>query len=80
MRKALLTMATAAVATIGLAAAPAHATASDVNMSFGMSYGASTTSGTIHFTDGYSATVSGAVHAAERRPPRLRLRRERLRL
>ncbi|MER7708066.1 hypothetical protein ABTX81_34905 [Kitasatospora sp. NPDC097605] len=63
MRKPLMAMAAAAFAVVGFAA-PAQATVNDVNMSFGMAYGNSTTSGTIHFTDGYTATVSGAVHAA----------------
>jgi hypothetical protein len=63
MRKTLMVMAAAVVAAIGLTAAPAQAATGDVNMPFGMAYGASTTSGTIHFTTGYSATVTGAVHA-----------------
>jgi hypothetical protein len=60
MRKALMVMVVAVMAAIGFAA-PAQAS---VDMPFGMAYGNSTTSGTIHFTDGYSASVSGAVHAA----------------
>ena len=60
MRKALMVMVVAVMAAIGFAA-PAQAT---VDMPFSMAYGNSTTSGTIHFTDGYSASVSGAVHAA----------------
>lgn len=63
MRRLLMAMAVAVMAAIGFAA-PAQATVSSVNMPFGMAYGNSTTSGTIHFTDGYSASVSGAVHAA----------------
>ncbi|MFE6871236.1 hypothetical protein ACFVFS_32345 [Kitasatospora sp. NPDC057692] len=63
MRKPLMAMAAAALAAVGFAA-PAQATVTDVNMPFGMAYGNSTTSGTIHFTDGYTATVSGTVHAA----------------
>jgi hypothetical protein len=65
MRKTLMRMAAAAavvVATIGLAAAPANA-AGPVDMPFGMAYGASTVTGEIHFTVGYSATVTGTVHA-----------------
>ncbi|CAM5648955.1 Secreted protein OS=Streptomyces fumanus OX=67302 GN=GCM10018772_35010 PE=4 SV=1 [Streptomyces fumanus] len=72
MRAFTMAVLTAACTAIGSAAGPAYATADDVNMSFGMAYGASTTSGTIHFTDGYTATVSGAVHAGERRPQDLR--------
>ncbi|MEU1054527.1 hypothetical protein [Streptomyces sp. NPDC005876] len=63
MRRVLMTVAVTALATISFGTAPAHATASDVNMDFGMSYGATTTSGTIHFTDGYTASVAAAVHA-----------------
>ncbi|GAA1386870.1 hypothetical protein GCM10009639_11200 [Kitasatospora putterlickiae] len=63
MRKPLMVMAAAAFAAIGFTA-PAQATVTDVDMPFGMAYGNSTTSGTIHFTDGYTASVSGAVHAA----------------
>ncbi|MFD8595010.1 hypothetical protein ACFV1L_08420 [Kitasatospora sp. NPDC059646] len=65
MRRVFTALATGAItAALGLATVPAHAATTDVNMAFGMSYGNSTTSGTIHFTDGYTATVSGAVHAA----------------
>jgi hypothetical protein len=63
MRKILMRMAAVAatvVVAIGLAAAPASAA---VDMPYGMAYGASTSTGTIHFTDGYSATVDGALHA-----------------
>jgi hypothetical protein len=42
------------------AAAPAQAA---VNRPYSMAYGASTAAGTIHFTDGRSATVNGVVHA-----------------
>ncbi|MER5355678.1 hypothetical protein ABT093_35795 [Kitasatospora sp. NPDC002551] len=63
MRKPLMVLAAAATAAIGFAA-PAQATVNDVDMPFGMAYGNSTTSGTIHFTDGYTASVTGAVHAA----------------
>ncbi|MFE1206206.1 hypothetical protein ACFW5V_31470 [Streptomyces sp. NPDC058762] len=63
MRRTLMPVAATAVAMVALGAAPAHATASAVYMDFGMSYGATTTSGTIHFTDGYTASVSAAVHA-----------------
>jgi hypothetical protein len=65
MRKTLMRMAAAGaavVAAIGFAAAPANA-AGPVDMPFGMAYGASTTTGSIHFTIGYSATVNGTVHA-----------------
>jgi hypothetical protein len=63
MRKPLMVMVAAVMAIIGFAA-PAQATVTAVDMPFGMAYGNSTTSGTVHFTDGYSATVSGVVHAA----------------
>lgn len=63
MRKPLMVMAVAVMTAIGFAA-PAQATVNDVDMPFGMAYGNSTTTGTIHFTDGYSASVSGTVHAA----------------
>ncbi|MEU0340395.1 hypothetical protein ABZ092_15855 [Streptomyces bobili] len=63
MRKPLMAIAVAVMAAIGFAA-PAQATANTVDMPFGMAYGNSTTTGTIHFTDGYSASVSGTVHAA----------------
>ncbi|MEU3723227.1 hypothetical protein [Streptomyces sp. NPDC031705] len=63
MRKALMVMSVAVMTAIGFAA-PAQAAVNDVDMPFGMAYGNSTTAGTIHFTDGYTATVSGAVHAA----------------
>jgi hypothetical protein len=63
MRKPLMVMAVAVMAAIGFAA-PAQATANTVDRPFSMAYGNSTTSGTIHFTDGYTASVSGAVHAA----------------
>ncbi len=63
MRKTLMVTAVAVMAAIG-STAPAQATVTSVDMPFGMNYGNSTTSGTIHFTDGYSASVSGAVHAA----------------
>jgi hypothetical protein len=66
MRKTLMKIAGAVVAVVaatGLAAAPANAAAGSVDMPYGMAYGASTTTGTVHFTIGYSATVTGAVHA-----------------
>ncbi|MEU0404095.1 hypothetical protein ABZ318_28475 [Streptomyces sp. NPDC006197] len=63
MRKPLMVMLVAVMVAIGFAA-PAQATANSVDRPFSMNYGNSTTSGTIHFTDGYSASVSGAVHAA----------------
>ncbi|MET8294335.1 hypothetical protein ABZW02_09740 [Streptomyces sp. NPDC005180] len=63
MRKPLTATAVAVMAAIGLAA-PAQATVNSVDRPFSMAYGNSTTSGTIHFTDGYSASLSGAVHAA----------------
>jgi hypothetical protein len=65
MRRILMktaAVAAAVVAAIGLAATPANAVG-PVNVPFGMAYGASTTSGTIHFTVGHSASVNGAVHA-----------------
>lgn len=63
MRKPLMVMVAAVMAIIGFAA-PAQATVTDVTRSFNMAYGNSTTSGTIHFTDGYSAPTYGTVHAA----------------
>lgn len=63
MRTPLMAMAVAAMAAIGFAA-PAQATVNTVDMPFGMAYGNSATTGTIHFTDGYTASVSGTVHAA----------------
>ncbi|MEV0119107.1 hypothetical protein AB0H77_38655 [Streptomyces sp. NPDC050844] len=66
MRKPLMVMVVALMAAIGFTA-PAQATVNDVPMPFGMSYGNSTTTGKINFTDGYSASVSGVVHAASGR-------------
>ncbi|MET9886374.1 hypothetical protein ABZZ20_25200 [Streptomyces sp. NPDC006430] len=63
MRKPLMVMGAAVMAAISFAA-PAQATVNSVDRPFSMAYGNSTTSGTIHFTDGYSASVSGVVHAA----------------
>lgn len=63
MRKSLMVMVVAVMAAIGFAA-PAQATVNSVDRSFSLIYGNSTASGTIHFTDGYSASVSGTVHAA----------------
>lgn len=63
MRKTLMVMVAAVMASTGFAA-PAQATVTDVNMPFGMAYGNSTTSGTIRFKDGYSAPTYGTVHAA----------------
>jgi len=58
-----LTAAAATVITaIGLAAAPANA-AGPVDVPFRITYGASVSSGTVHFTVGYSASVTGTVHA-----------------
>lgn len=65
MRTTLMKLTAAAatvVAAIGLAAAPANA-AGPVDVPFSMAYGASTSSGKIHFTVGYSASVTGLVHA-----------------
>jgi hypothetical protein len=65
MRSTLMKSAAAAaavVAVVGLTAAPAIA-AGTVNVPFSMAYGASISTGTISFTAGYSATVTGAVHA-----------------
>ncbi|MEX3102670.1 MULTISPECIES: hypothetical protein [unclassified Streptomyces] len=64
MRKTLLTTTLAAAAALGFAAAPAHATTSDVTRPFAMTYGNSQASGSIHFTDGYTASFGGVVHAA----------------
>ncbi|MDA5279914.1 hypothetical protein [Streptomyces sp. Isolate_45] len=63
MRKPLMVLAAAGMTAIAFAT-PAQATVNTVDMPFGMAYGNSTTSGTIHFTDGYSASVSGTVHRA----------------
>jgi hypothetical protein len=63
MRKLLMVLVVAVMTAIGFAA-PAQATVNTVDMPFGMAYGNSTTTGTIHFTDGYTASVSGTVHAA----------------
>ncbi|WP_411111587.1 hypothetical protein [Streptomyces sp. c-19] len=63
MRKPLMMTVVALMAAIGFAA-PAQATVNDVPMPFGMAYGNSTTTGTINFTDGYTASVSATVHAA----------------
>jgi hypothetical protein len=51
-----------AVAAIGLAAAPANA-AGPVDVPFRITYGASVSAGTVHFTVGSSASVTGTVHA-----------------
>lgn len=64
MRKTLLTTALATAAALGFAAAPAHAATGDVTVPFPMTYGNSQTSGSIHFTSGYTASLSGVVHAA----------------
>jgi hypothetical protein len=64
MRRTLLTTTVAAAAALGFAAAPAHAATGDVDRPFGMTYGNSQTSGSIHFTSGYTASLSGVVHAA----------------
>ncbi|MEV7889564.1 hypothetical protein ACWD3I_44945 [Streptomyces sp. NPDC002817] len=60
MRKPLIAMGVALMATIGFAA-PAQAA---VTMPFSMAYGNSTIAGTIHFGDGYTASVNAMVHAA----------------
>jgi hypothetical protein len=60
MRKLLMVMVVALMASIGFAA-PAQAA---VSMPYSFAYGNSTASGTINFTDGYTASVSGVVHAA----------------
>lgn len=64
MRKTLLTTTIAAAAALGFAAAPAHAATGDVDRPFALIYGNSQASGSIHFTSGYSASLSGVVHAA----------------
>lgn len=64
MRRTLLTTTIAAAAALGFAAAPAHAATGDVTVPFAMTYGNSQTSGSIHFTSGYTASFSGVVHAA----------------
>ncbi|MFD3841486.1 hypothetical protein ACFWWC_35300 [Streptomyces sp. NPDC058642] len=63
MRKTLLTTTIAAAAALGFAA-PAQAATGDVDRPFAMTYGNSQTSGSIHFTSGYTASFSGVVHAA----------------
>jgi hypothetical protein len=66
MRKTLMKIAGAVVAVVaatGLTAAPANAAAGPVDVPFKLPYGASLSTGTVHFTVGYSATVTGAVHA-----------------
>lgn len=64
MRKTFLTMTLAAAAVVGFAAGPADAATGDVTVPFAMTYGNSQTSGSIHFTSGYTASFSGVVHAA----------------
>ncbi|MGW7416781.1 hypothetical protein [Streptomyces sp. NPDC054863] len=61
MRKFLMVMVVALMAATGIAA-PAQA--APVDRSFSMAYGNSTASGKVHFTDGYTASVSGILHAA----------------
>ncbi|MGP3691273.1 hypothetical protein ACTVZO_42555 [Streptomyces sp. IBSNAI002] len=61
MRKLLMLMVVALMASIGFAA-PAQA--APVSVPFNFAYGNSTAAGTINFTDGYTASVSGVVHAA----------------
>ncbi|MEU8892517.1 hypothetical protein [Streptomyces sp. NPDC048442] len=61
MRKFLMVLVVALMAATGFAA-PAQA--APVDRPFGMAYGNSTASGKIHFTDGYTAGVSGVLHAA----------------
>lgn len=63
MRKTLLATTLAAAAALGFAVPPAHA-ADDVTVHFAMTYGNSQSSGSVHFTSGYTASVSGVVHAA----------------
>ncbi|MFE9674505.1 hypothetical protein ACFYO5_10325 [Streptomyces sp. NPDC006259] len=64
MRKLLMVMVVALMASIGFTAS---AQAAPVPMPFGFAYGNSTATGTINFTDGYTASVSGVVHAASGR-------------
>ncbi|MFJ8085262.1 hypothetical protein ACIQ6Y_32180 [Streptomyces sp. NPDC096205] len=64
MRKLLMVMVVALMAAIGFAA-PAQA--APVSMPYGFAYGNSTATGTINFSDGYTASVSGVVHAASGR-------------
>jgi len=63
MRKLMMVTAATLTAALGVAV-PAQATVNDVDRPFDLAYGNSTAAGTIHFTDGYTATVSGNVHAA----------------
>ncbi|MFJ6793805.1 hypothetical protein [Streptomyces sp. NPDC091268] len=63
MRKPVMVLVAALMTAIGVAG-PAQAGVTSVDRPFGMAYGNSTTSGTIHFTDGYTASVAGSVHAA----------------
>lgn len=64
MRKLLTVMVVALMAAIGFAA-PAQA--APVSKPYSFAYGASTATGTVNFTDGYTASVSGVVHAASDR-------------
>jgi hypothetical protein len=57
-------MVVALMAAIGFAA-PAQAVS--VSVSYSFAYGNSTATGTVNFTDGYTASVSGVVHAASGR-------------
>ncbi|CAM5330672.1 hypothetical protein SALBM135S_00021 [Streptomyces alboniger] len=60
MRKLLTVLVVALMAAIGFAA-PARAAPGPIPYSF--AFGASTATGTVSFTDGYTASVSGVVHA-----------------
>ncbi|MET9468040.1 hypothetical protein ABZY44_25230 [Streptomyces sp. NPDC006544] len=64
MRKLLTVMVVALMAAIGFAA-PAQA--APVSKPYSFAFGASTATGTVSFTDGYTASVSGVVHAASGR-------------
>ncbi len=64
MRKLLMVMVVALMASIGFAA-PAQA--APVSKPYSFAYGNSTATGTVSFTDGYTASVSGVVHAASGR-------------
>lgn len=63
MRKTLLATTLAAAAALGFSVPPAHA-ADDVTVHFAMTYVNSQSSGSVHFTSGYTASISGVVRAA----------------
>ncbi|MFJ3842334.1 hypothetical protein ACWGHM_30340 [Streptomyces sp. NPDC054904] len=64
MRKLLTVLVVVLMAAIGFAA-PAQA--APVSIPYSFAYGASVANGTVSFTDGYTASVSGVVHAGSGR-------------